>query len=381
MDRIYLDNQATTRCDPRVVEGMLPYFSEHYGNASSSSHSLGWTAEAAVELAREQVAESIGANTNEIVFCSGATEANNLGITGVAKAYARRGRHIVVALSEHLSVLDCAQSLEKEGFTLTRIPVSSAGRVNPLDLEKALQEDTTLVSVMLVNNEIGTIQDIPTLAALVHRYNSKIVFHTDAAQALGKVPIDVKSLGVDLLSLSAHKIYGPKGVGALWRRRRPRLVLEASIVGGGQEWGLRAGTLPVPLIIGFGLAAKFASQEYQDENQRIRSLSEELFSSVEAGLSGVHLNGSREHRVAGNLNVAIDGVAADTLLIDLPGLALSTGSACSSASDKPSHVLAAIGSPQRARSSIRIGIGRFTTREEIREAAIQIVAAASALRA
>ncbi|MBL4635490.1 MAG: cysteine desulfurase [Kofleriaceae bacterium] len=379
--QIYLDNQATTRCDPRVLKAMLPYFSEHYGNAASSSHRFGWTAEAAVELAREQVAHAIGANTNEIVFCSGATEANNLAIAGAAQAYQARGKHIVVAATEHLSVLDCASALEQQGFSLSVLPVLKSGAIDPRVLRDALREDTTLVSLMLANNEIGRVQDIAGLSALVHEFNPKIIFHSDAAQALGKIPVDVKTLGADLISLSAHKIYGPKGVGALWRRRRPRLVLQPGIVGGGHEWGLRSGTLPVPLLVGFGLAAQLATDKLSEENERLRNLSELLLRRLQDALPGVKLNGSLEHRLPGNLNLAIAGISADTLLSDLPELALSTGSACSSAAGKASHVLAAIVDSARARSSLRIGLGRFSTQQEVEEATGYIVRAVKALRA
>ncbi len=381
MPQIYLDNQATTRCDPRVLKAMLPYFSEHYGNASSSSHRFGWTAEAAVELAREQVAGAIGANTNEIVFCSGATEANNLALVGVVRAYQARGKHIVVAATEHLSVLDCAQALEQQGFSVSVLPVRKSGAIDGDVLRAALREDTTLVSVMLANNEIGRVQDIAELSALVHEFNPKIIFHSDAAQALGKIPIDVQALGADLLSFSAHKIYGPKGVGALWRRRRPRLVLQPSIVGGGHEWGLRSGTLPVPLVVGFGLAAQLATDKLPEESERLGELSELFLRRLQDALPGVELNGSLEHRVPGNLNLAFAGIGADTLLSDLPELALSTGSACSSAAGKASHVLAAIVDSDRARSSLRIGLGRFSTVQEVEEATACITRAVKAMRA
>ncbi len=377
---VYLDNQATTRCDPRVVEVMLPYFSEHYGNAASNSHSFGWMAEAATTLAREQIAECIGANSNEIVFVSGATEANNLAIKGAAQAYQRRGKHVVVPNTEHASVLDCVSHLQEQGFSSTKVAVNGDGLLSPETLVAALQEDTTVVSMMLVNNEIGVISDITSLAAAVRAYNPRIVIHCDAAQALGKIPIDVKALGVDLLSLSAHKAYGPKGIGALWRRRRPRLVVQAQQHGGGHEWGIRSGTLPVPLIAGFGKACDLVTQQMQEDSARIAELRTFLIQSLKAELPQITVNGSESRRIAGNLNLSIEGVLADTLLSDLSGIALSTGSACSSLSDAPSHVLAAIVSPEMARSSIRVGIGRFTTRDEVRYVSSAIISAVQKLR-
>jgi cysteine desulfurase len=378
---IYLDNQSTTRCDPRVLAKMLPYFSEQYGNAASKTHAYGWMAEAAVDLAREQVADAIAANTNEIVFCSGATEANNLALRGVATAYAERGKHLIVASTEHASVIDCARRLESEGWSLSVLPVRDDGLIDPKELQGALRPDTTLVSVMLVNNEIGVVQDIPRLAALVHEFDKDIIFHCDAAQGLGKLTINVREMGVDLLSLSAHKVYGPKGVGALWRRRRPRLVVRPLLEGGGHEDGLRPGTLAVPLIVGFGEACVIAGAELDEECQRVTELRDLLLHGLQQEIEGVSVNGSMEARVGGNLNVAFEGVKADRLVVELSGLAISTGSACTSATAKPSHVLAAIIDPERATQSVRFGLGRFTTREEITEATHMVVAAVQALRA
>lgn len=369
---IYLDNQATTRCDPRVLDKMLPYFSEHYGNAASKTHGFGWTAEAAAELAREQVADSLGAQTNEVLFVSGATEANNLAIRGAALAYKERGKHLVVAATEHLSVLDCAKHLEAQGWRLTIVPVEADGLIDNAELERALTPETTLVSVMLVNNEIGVIQDIQGLAAAVHRYDPQIVFHCDAVQGLGKVPIDVTTLGVDLLSVSAHKIYGPKGVGTLWRRKRPRLPLEPLMRGGGHEQGLRAGTLPVPLLVGFGEACRLAALEGPADEARILELRTSLLHGLETRVGGITVNGSLRARIAGNLNVAIEGVPAERLIPRLAGLALSSGAACSSAEARASHVLAAIADPERARASLRMGLGRFTSEDEIEEAISRI---------
>ncbi len=359
---------------------MLPYFGEHYGNAASKTHAMGWTAAAAVDLAREQVANRIAAKSNEIVFCSGATEANNLALRGVAKAYSQRGKHLVVANTEHPSVLDCARSLESEGWQLTIAPVDSDGILAPDTLRAALRPDTTLVSVMLANNEIGVVQDIAALAAVVHEFDDAIVFHCDAAQALATSALDVGATGVDLLSLSGHKAYGPKGVGALWRRRRPRLKLTPILDGGGHEDGLRSGTLAVPLIVGFGEACVISGQSWQDESRRIAALRDELLAALQAQLPGAQVNGSMVARLGGNLNIAFAGVLAEQLVIELGDLACSTGAACSSASTKPSHVLAAIVDPERAARSLRFGLGRFTTSDEIAAATAMIVAAVRKLQ-
>lgn len=371
---IYLDNHSTTRCDPRVLKKMLPYFGEHYGNAASKTHAFGWTAAAAVDLAREQVADRIAAQSNEIVFCSGATEANNLALRGVAKAYAQRGKHLVVANTEHPSVLDCARSLEIEGWQVTVVPVEEDGLLDPGKLFAALRADTTLVSVMLANNEIGVIQDIAALTRLVHEFDEAIIFHCDAAQALSTMALDVSALGVDLLSLSAHKAYGPKGVGALWRRRRPRLKLMPILDGGGHEDGLRSGTLPVPLIVGFGEASAISSQEWESDHLRIMVLRDELLRRLQEQLPNIQVNGSLQARLCGNLNIAFRGVQAEQLVLALSDLACSTGAACASASAKPSHVLAATIDKARAAESLRFGLGRFTTTEEIERAAGMIVA-------
>jgi cysteine desulfurase len=377
---IYLDNQSTTRCDPRVVAKMLPYFEEHYGNAASKTHAFGWAAEAAVDLAREQVAARIGAQTNEIVFCSGATEANNLALRGAALAYAERGKHLVVAATEHPSVLDCVRRLEQEGWSLSVVPVREDGLIDTEELAGLLRPDTSVVSVMLVNNEIGVVQDIPKLASLVHAHDPAVVFHCDAAQGLGKLPVEVGELGVDLLSLSAHKVYGPKGVGALWRRRRPRLVLRPLMEGGGHEQGLRPGTLAVPLIVGFGEACVIAGAELEEESRRIRQLRDRLLEHLQRDLPGVRVNGSMDSRVAGNLNVAFDDLRAENLVVELKEVAISTGSACSSATAKASHVLAAIVDKERGTQSVRFGLGRFTTMDEIDRAAHMTVDVVRKLR-
>ena len=377
---VYLDNQATTRCDPRVLERMLPYFTENYGNAASKTHSFGWTAEAAVDLAREQVAASLGGLTSEVVFCSGATEANNLAIRGVAQAYAGRGKHLVVAATEHASVLDCSLALKKEGWDVTVVPVSEEGLVSTEDLIASLRETTTLVSIMLVNNETGVIADVAALTSAVKQNCPGAVFHCDAVQALGKIPIDVTALGVDVLTVSAHKAYGPKGVGALWRRSRPRLLLQPQIVGGGHERGLRSGTLAVPLLVGFGRACEIAEMEREEESTRVAALRDQLLVGLQDSLPGIEINGSTAHRISSNLNLAIEGVAADALIAEVRDVAMSTGSACSSAEARPSHVLAAMVPPLRARSSIRLGLGRFTTQEDVVVATERIAAGVTRLR-
>ncbi|MCP4447059.1 MAG: cysteine desulfurase [Myxococcales bacterium] len=377
---IYLDNQATTRCDPRVLERMLPYFSEHYGNAASTTHSAGWMAQAAVNLAREQVAASIGGLAGEVFFCSGATEANNLALRGAASAYSQRGKHLVVAATEHASVLDCARDLQRVGWELSIVPVSEEGLITREDLRAALRDTTTVVSIMLANNETGVIADIVSLAASVRERCSAAVFHCDAVAGLGKIPIDVGALGVDVLTISAHKIHGPKGVGALWRRSRPRLVLEPQIVGGGHERGLRSGTLPVPLLVGFGRACEIASSERLEESARLGALRDRLLAGLQTAVGGIEVNGSTESRISSNLNIAIEGVSADSLVSSVRDIAMSTGSACSSAVAKPSHVLAAMMSAERAHTSIRLGLGRFTTEEDVETTITRIGAAASAER-
>jgi cysteine desulfurase len=360
---------------------MLPYFADDYGNASSKTHAFGWRAEAAVDLAREQLANAIGANTNEIVFCSGATEANNLALRGVSRAYAKSGKHIVVSVTEHPSVLECAARLEREGWTLTRLPVNSDGLIEPETLRQSLRPETTVVSVMLVNHEIGVIQDIAALAGVVHKERADIVFHCDAAQALGKTPVNVSQLGVDLLTLSAHKAYGPKGVGALWRRRRPRLVIEPLYDGGGQEEGLSPGTLAVPLIVGFGAAANLVSEEQAEDCARIAKLRDTFFDMLRAEAAGISTNGSMRFRVAGNLNLHIEGVPADALVTRVRDVAFSTGSACASSTGKPSEVVRALAGKERARSSVRFGLGRFTSEEEIAQAVPLLAKAIAEIRA
>jgi cysteine desulfurase len=377
---VYLDYQATTPCDPRVVEKMLPYFTEMFGNAHSVTHSFGWQAEEAVELAREQVAGLIGADAKEIVFTSGATEANNLAIKGLARFYGTRKNHIVTTAIEHKCVLEAARRLEREGFDVTVLGVKPDGLVDLAELEAAITERTLLVSVMAVNNEIGVIQPLAEIGALCRAKGA--FFHSDAAQALGKIPLDVEALNIDLLSLSGHKVYGPKGIGALYLRRKPRIRLAAEMDGGGQERGLRSGTLPTPLIVGFGEACRLAGIEMEEEARRLRGLRDRLYQGVAGRLEGVGLNGHRDQRIAGNLNLSFAWVEGDQLLRGLTDIAVSTGSACSAATLEPSYVLRALGlNSELAHASLRIGLGRFTTEEEVDCAIDAIVGAVERQRA
>jgi len=377
---IYLDHHATTPCDPRVVEAMLPYLSREFGNAASHTHGFGWRAEAAVEVAREAIARAIGAREpREIVFTSGATESNNAAILGVARAGRARGDHIVALATEHSSVLEPCQALEREGFRVTLVGVDRDGLARPDEVAAAIDERTLLVTAMTANNEIGVLQPIDAIAAAAHERG--VLFHSDAAQAVGKVPVDVASTGVDLLSLTAHKLYGPKGVGALYvRSGRPRVRVEPLLYGGGHEQGLRPGTLPVPLIVAFGRAVEIAEAEREGEADRLAALRTRLLDRL-CAIGAVSVNGHPSRRLAGNLNVAIEGVDADALVAALRDVAISTGSACASAQPEPSHVLRALGLPEAAvRSSIRIGLGRTTTAEEVDAAAARIAEEASALR-
>jgi cysteine desulfurase len=378
---IYLDHQATTPADPRVVEAMLPYFSDDFGNAASKTHVFGWRAEAAVELARETLAAAVGARTPaEIVFTSGATESINLALKGAAHARAGTKDHLVVAATEHRAVLDTSRALEAAGASVTLLPVDAQGLVDPDAVRKAIGPRTLLVSVMAANNEIGVLQPLEEIGRLCREHS--VLFHCDAAQAVGKLPLDVEALGIDLLSLSAHKLYGPKGIGALYVRSRPRVRLEPLLHGGGHERGLRSGTLPVPLIVGAARAVAISLEELSVEQPRLHALRERLLERLRGELEGVELNGHPQRRLAGNLNLSFLGVEAAALLLALPEVALSTGSACSSAEPHPSHVLAALGLPDaRIRSAIRIGIGRFNTEEEIDWVAAKLVHEVRRLRA
>ncbi|TCJ13701.1 cysteine desulfurase [Rubrobacter taiwanensis] len=369
---VYLDNNATTPLDERVLEAMLPYLRERFGNPSSATHAFGWEAEAAVELAREELAAAIGAEPQEIVFTGGATESDNLALQGAL----RPGDHLIVSATEHHAVLDTALYLAETGVKVTVLPVDRFGRVVPETLREAITPRTALVSIMLANNETGTLNPVRELAGIAHEYG--IPFHTDAAQALGKIPLDVEELGVDLMSLSAHKCYGPKGVGALYVRRRPRRVRLRPIQhGGGHERGLRSGTLNVPGIVGFGRAADLAAEALPGEARRLRALRDELWRRLKARIPGLRLNGHPELRLPNTLNVALPGGRAEDLLPGMPGVAAAPGSACTSASTKPSHVLRAMGlSEELARSSVRLSVGRFNTPEEIARAAEEISSAA-----
>ena len=378
---IYLDHHATTPTDPRVLEAMLPYFDREFGNAASRTHAYGWRAEAAVEVAREAIARAIGASDpREIVFTSGATESNNLALLGIARAGRSRGDHVVTLATEHSSVLEPCEALVREGFAATIVPVGRDGRVDPAAVVAAITPRTLLVSAAWANGEIGTLQPIDAIARACQERG--VLLHSDAAQALGKVPVNVAA-GVDLLSLTAHKLYGPKGVGALWvRSGRPRVRIEPLFFGGGHENGLRPGTLPVALIVGFGRAVEIAVAEREIEAARLLALRERLLARLRDALSGVTVNGHPSERLPGNLNLGFEGIEADALLASLRDIALSTGSACSSARPEPSHVLVALGLPDaRVRSAVRIGLGRGTTTEQVDVAAERIVAEVRSLRA
>ena len=363
---IYLDNHATTRVDPKVLEAMLPFLTEVFGNAGSRNHAFGWAAQEAVERAREQVADLIGADPKEIVFTSGATESDNLAIFGVAHFYKDKGRHLITQATEHKAVLDTCHALEKEGFEVTFLPVDKEGFVRLDELEAAIRPDTTLVSIMWANNETGVLQDIAAIGALCRKHG--VVFHSDAVQGIGKLPFDVKTMNVDLVSISAHKMYGPKGIGALYvRRGRPRIRLEPTMFGGGQERGLRSGTHAVHQIVGLGAACAVAKEAMAaGEADRVRALRDRLWDGVRKNLDELYLNGSWEHRLPGNLNVSFAFCEGEAMMMAIKDLAVSSGSACTSASLEPSYVLRAMGvDVELAHTSIRFGIGRFTTEEEI----------------
>jgi cysteine desulfurase len=360
---IYLDYGATTPCDPRVVDAMIPWLREHFGNPASRSHAWGWEAEAAVEKAREQVADLIGADPREIVWTSGATESINLAIKGAAQFYKTRGKHLITVKTEHKAVLDTMRELERQGFEVTYLDVQADGMLDLDKFKAALRPDTILVSVMFVNNEIGVIQDIPAIGTLCREKG--IIFHVDAAQATGKIDIDMKALPVDLLSLASHKTYGPKGIGALYVRRKPRVRLEAQMHGGGHERGMRSGTLPTHQIVGMGEAFRVAREDMAKDNAKARALQQRLLDGLK-DVEQVFVNGNLEHRVPHNLNMSFNYVEGESLIMGIKGLAVSSGSACTSASLEPSYVLRALGrSDELAHSSLRMTIGRFTTEEEI----------------
>lgn len=360
---LYLDYAATTPLDARVLQEMLYWLQDGFGNAASSSHSYGWDAEEAVERARAQVAAVIGAQARDIVWTSGATESDNLAIKGVAQAYAHKGKHLITLQTEHKAVLDTCHALEQQGFEVDYLPVNAEGLLDHELLRQHLRPDTTLVSMMLVNNEIGVVQDIAAISALCHEYGA--LLHVDAAQAVGKLPIDVDAMGIDLLSMSAHKVYGPKGMGALYVRRKPRVRLDAQMHGGGHERGMRSGTLATHQIVGMGAAFELSEQLREEECQRIQHLHQQLLQGLQ-DIPRIHINGSLTQRVPHNLNVSFDGVEGEALMMDLSGLALSSGSACTSASLEPSYVLKALGrTDQQAHSSLRISLGRQTTTEDV----------------
>ncbi|MBX9680210.1 MAG: IscS subfamily cysteine desulfurase [Gemmataceae bacterium] len=377
---IYLDNHATTRTDPRVVEAMLPYFTEEYGNASSL-HALGQRANSATDAAREQVATLIGAEPREIVFTSGATESDNLAIKGVAAMHRGPGKRIVTCRTEHRAVLDVCRKLQRDGFDVVFLPVDGDGLVSAEQVVEAIDERTILVSIMLANNEIGALQPVAAIGAVCKERG--VLFHTDATQAVGKIPVDVHALQVDLLSLSAHKMHGPKGVGALWvRRRDPHVRLEPLFDGGGHERGMRPGTLPVPIVVGLGLACEIAGGQMKDEGERMARLRDRLHEGLAESLDEVRLNGHPTERLPNNLNVSFAGVRGEALLMALRNLAVSSGSACTSASVEPSYVLRAIGlSDDLAHASLRFGLSRFTTEAEIETAIEETANAVRRLRA
>lgn len=382
MPPIYLDAHATTPCDPRVAEAMLPVLTRQFGNPHSRSHAFGWEAEALAEQARQRVAALVGAEPEEIIFTSGATESNNLALKGAARVYAGKGRHIVTTAIEHSAILDPCRSLEREGFSVTYVTPPAGGVIEPEQIAEALRPETILVSVMAANNEVGSVQPLAEIGALCKARG--VLFHTDAAQALAYEAIDVKACGVDMLSLSAHKFYGPKGAGALFvRRRGPRVRLAAQIEGGGQEGGLRSGTLNMPGIVGMGLAAQIAREERAADARRAGALRDRLERAILAGLPEVQVNGDPARRLPNNLNVSIAGVDGESLLTGLAReVAVSSGSACSSSDLRPSHVLLALGVAEPlARAALRFGLHRFTTSQEIDDAAAAVVRAARELRA
>lgn len=362
---IYLDNNATTRVDPRVLEEMTPYFTEIFGNAASRNHSFGWEAEKGVDLARERIAALIGADPKEIVFTSGATESDNLALKGVAEMYRSKGKHIITQVTEHKAALDTAKHLETQGFEVTYLPVDETGTVRATDVEEAITDQTILVSIMFANNEIGTVQPIREIGAVCKARG--VLFHTDAVQGVGKLPFNVNDDNIDLASITAHKMYGPKGVGALYvRRKGPRVRLTAQIDGGGHERGFRSGTLNVPGIVGFGKAASLCAEEMEKDREHAETLRDLLRDRIRTSLTEVYLNGHPNRRLPGNLNLSFAYVEGESLLMGLSEVALSSGSACTSASLEPSYVLKALGvGDELAHSSLRFGIGRFNTREEI----------------
>jgi cysteine desulfurase len=377
---IYLDYQATTPLDPRVLEAMMPYFTYKFGNPHSRSHSYGWEAEEGVEKARAQVAKLIGADEKEVIFTSGATESNNLAIRGVAEFYKDRKNHIVTTVTEHKCVLDTCRHLEQNGFEVTYLPVQKNGIVDLDVLRAAITDKTVVVSIMAVNNEIGVIQPLTEIGKICRE--KKTFFHTDAAQAAGKIPLDVEAMNIDLMSISGHKIYGPKGIGALYVRRKPRVRLVPLIVGGGQERGFRSGTLPTPLCVGLGEAAEICMKEMDGEAKRLKKLQTRMLKGLNDKLTDIVVNGDLEHRIPGNLNISFAYVEGESLMMGIKGLSVSSGSACTSASLEPSYVLRALGVEEdMAHTSLRFGLGRFTTEQEVDTAVAELVRHVNKLRA
>ncbi len=377
---LYMDNHSTTPMDPRVLETMLPYFIEKFGNAASRNHQFGWEAEEAVEHARKQIAKLIHCDAKEIVFTSGATESDNLALKGVVEMYKEKGDHVITCSTEHRAILDTCKSLEKRGIKVTYLPVEKDGRVNPDEVRKAITDKTILISIMLANNEIGTIHPIAEIGKIAKEKG--ILLHCDATQGVGKIPVDVEALKVDLMSFTAHKIYGPKGVGALYvRKKGPRVRLVPQIDGGGHERGMRSGTLPVPLIIGFGKACELCEQEMSAESKRIAAMRDRLQAQIMKSLDECYLNGHPTERLPHNLNISFAYVEGEALLMGVKEIALSSGSACTSATLEPSYVLRALGvGSDLAHSSIRFGLGRFTTDEEVDYTAKRMAEAVTRLR-
>ncbi len=377
---IYMDNHATTPMDPRVLEEMLPYFTQKFGNSASRNHSFGWEAEQGVEQARERIAKLVGATAKEIIFTSGATESDNLALKGVAEMYKEKGNHIITAVTEHKAILDTCKRLEKYGCRVTYLPVKGDGLVDLEDLKRALDDKTILVSIMFANNEIGVIQPVEQIGAICRERG--VLFHSDATQAVGKVPVDVNKMKIDLMSISAHKMYGPKGIGALYvRRKNPRVQISAMIDGGGHERGMRSGTLAVPNIVGLGKACELCMQEMPEESKRLAALRDRLRSRIEKDLDEVYVNGTMEHRLPGNLNMSFAYVEGESLLMGISDIAVSSGSACTSATLEPSYVLKALGTgDDLAHSSIRFGLGRFNTEAEVDYVAAKMVEVVLRLR-
>ena len=378
--QIYMDNHATTPVDSRVLEAMLPYFGERFGNAASRNHQFGWEAEEAVDRARRQVAVLINASPKEIIFTSGATESDNLALKGIAEMYSQKGDHIITCVTEHKAIIDSVKHLEKSGVRVTFLPVDKSGLIDLGELERAIIDRTILISIMTVNNEVGVVQDIKEIGRIARE--NGVFFHTDAVQAVGKIPFDVQEMNVDIASLSAHKMYGPKGVGAIYvRRRNPRVLLSPIIDGGGHERGMRSGTLNVPGIVGFGKAAEIATEELAEESARIFSLRERLRQKLQENLDEVFINGDLEQRVPGNLNMSFAYVEGESLLMGIDDIAVSSGSACTSASLEPSYVLKAMGvGEDLVHTSIRFGLGRFNTEDEVDYVADKVTATVRRLR-